>query len=425
MTTALRCPTCSAPLDPPAPGARAMKCPYCGATALLSDRGGQVEAVASHDRQTDDISEVVRALRAGNKLRAIKLYRERFGAGLEEAKRVVERIEASQPAESRPASGGGGARGVVLVAAVLAAVIAGVASMLASRSGADLAEQATTALNPATATPGHPPGAPAFAEAVLRFGSEGTGAGRFEDARSVAVDGDGRIYVAEYQGGRVQVFDSTGTFLTQWMADPEMPLRDLAADRDGTVYVVQSGRLKRYDGGSGAPLPDLPSPGRTVVLDAVTLALDGSLWATAFPSNLVHLGRDGRVLQTLDLREAVHGDASPEQVAVSGTGDLYVTDRSSSEVYHLDASGRFVDRFGGRGDRPDNLSTPFDVVVDGRGRVYVSDLGEGIRVFDADGHFLDAFGGRSVVFGLAVDDRDAVFAAHRNDHAVVKYRVAR
>ena len=49
-----------------------------------------------------------------------------------------------------------------------------------------------------------------------------------------------RDLLAGYVAGRVQVFDSTGTFLTQWSADPSMPLRDLAADRGGTVYVVQS-----------------------------------------------------------------------------------------------------------------------------------------------------------------------------------------
>ena len=96
----------------------------------------------------------------------------------------------------------------------------------------------------------------------MRFGSEGTGAGRFEDARSVAVDGAGRIYVAEYSGGRVQVFDSAGTFLTQWMADARMPLLDLEADRGGTVYVVQSGRIRRYEGATGRALGEVPRAGR-------------------------------------------------------------------------------------------------------------------------------------------------------------------
>src|SRR2546430_890675 len=63
-----------------------------------------------------------------------------------------------------------------------------------------------------------------FASVVLKFGSEGIGPGMMTDARSIAVDGKGNIYVGEYSGGRIQVFDSSGNFITQWMVDSKMPL---------------------------------------------------------------------------------------------------------------------------------------------------------------------------------------------------------
>ena len=40
-----------------------------------------------------------------------------------------------------------------------------------------------------------------FATILLKFGEEGIGPGMFKDARSIAVDGSGRIYVGEYSGG--------------------------------------------------------------------------------------------------------------------------------------------------------------------------------------------------------------------------------
>ena len=57
---------------------------------------------------------------------------------------------------------------------------------------------------------------------LLKFGSEGIGPGMFKDARSIAVDASGNIYVAEYLGGRVQMFDGNGKFITQWTVDPNM-----------------------------------------------------------------------------------------------------------------------------------------------------------------------------------------------------------
>ena len=39
--------------------------------------------------------------------------------------------------------------------------------------------------------------------------------------------------------------------MTQWTADPKMPLRGMTADRRGTVYVVQKGEITSYEGTTG------------------------------------------------------------------------------------------------------------------------------------------------------------------------------
>ncbi|HEX2079429.1 MAG TPA: hypothetical protein VHG08_17010 [Longimicrobium sp.] len=425
MPAPLRCPTCSAPVNVPDAHADVVNCTYCGAGVLLTERRGSVEAAPAQDRHADAIAEVLRQLRAGSRIGAVKVYRERFGVGLAEAKHAVERIEAGQPAGSLPPAPAGSPK-AALVGAVLVTVSAAAVGVMAARRTVDDAAAPATRIAPGTpARPAAKDAPPAFAEPVLRFGSEGTGAGRFQDARSVAVDGAGRIYVAEYGGGRVQVFDSAGTFLTQWMADPRMPLVDLAADRAGTVYVVQSGRIRRYEGATGRALGEWRPRQSMSSYSDVALALDGTLWAVSGASSVAHLDRDGGVIRRIDLHEAVGEDASATRVAVAGTGEVYVLDRWSGEIYHLAPDGRFVDRFGGRGEGAEAVRSPADVAVDGRGRVYVSDLGAGIRVFDAGGRFLDAFGGPGVIFGIAFNDRDELFAAYRNDHQVVKFSPAR
>src|SRR6185312_59607 len=117
-----------------------------------------------------------------------------------------------------------------------------------------------------------------FASVLLDFGSEGIGPGMFNDARSIAVDGAGRIYVGEYTGGRIQVFDPDGTFVTQWsIGDRKTLLRGLAADRKGTVYVVEGGRIDRYRGDTGEKLGTLPYERNG--FDDVTVGADGGLVA--------------------------------------------------------------------------------------------------------------------------------------------------
>jgi DNA-binding beta-propeller fold protein YncE len=73
------------------------------------------------------------------------------------------------------------------------------------------------------------------------WGSKGTGEGEFNDLTSVAVDPrNNRVYVADPINSRIQVFDSTGKFLTKWSV-PEWGqphgFEDLAVDANtGRVY---------------------------------------------------------------------------------------------------------------------------------------------------------------------------------------------
>lgn len=421
MPTPLRCPTCSAPLDVPSEHANLVRCAYCGAAALVSERFGTPMAIPAHDPHNSVITEVLRHLREGDRVGAAQVYRERLGGSLLEARKAIARLEEGQPAGSVPAPPGI-ARVAGIVGAVMLLSVIGIGFILRAAQGPSSSAASSAGTNvPATGTgPAGQPDKPAeWARTVARFGRAGTGAGRFEDAREVAVDGTGRVYVAEYSGGRVQVFDSAGTFLTQWTADPEMPMMSMAANRDGTVFVVQSSRIRRYEGATGKPLGDFAASSGASFTD-VTVALDGTMWALAGNTDLLHLSRTGAVLSSTDLKE-VDDKTRPERVAVAGDGSLYVANYGSGDVYRLTPEGRFVDRFGGDGGDGVGMHAPEDIVVDGHGRVYVSD--SGIQVFDASGRHLASLAGSAAIFGLAITDSDDLYASDRNASQIVRFRL--
>ena len=58
---------------------------------------------------------------------------------------------------------------------------------------------------------------------IRAWGSYGSGVGEFILPHSVVVDKAGRVYVADRENARIQIFDSDGRFLTQWtgIGDPE------------------------------------------------------------------------------------------------------------------------------------------------------------------------------------------------------------
>lgn len=80
---------------------------------------------------------------------------------------------------------------------------------------------------------------------VTQWGSHGTGEGQFDNPQGIAVDGKGNVYVADKYNQRIEMFDSKGQFLTQWptiqkgRGDYFQP-HFVAADKIGNVYVIGS-----------------------------------------------------------------------------------------------------------------------------------------------------------------------------------------
>src|SRR5436190_4352393 len=51
---------------------------------------------------------------------------------------------------------------------------------------------------------------------LLQWGARGSGPGQFQLPHNVAVDAQGRVFVTDRDNRRVEVFDSSGKFLSQW-----------------------------------------------------------------------------------------------------------------------------------------------------------------------------------------------------------------
>jgi DNA-binding beta-propeller fold protein YncE len=262
-----------------------------------------------------------------------------------------------------------------------------------------------------------------FANVLFEFGSEGIGPGMFNDARSIAVDGAGRIYVAEYTGGRIQVFDPTGKFVTQWtIGDRKTLLRGMAADRKGTIYVAESGRIDRYNGETGEKLGSLAYERNG--FDDVTVGADGGI-VTAWQSNrddIVVFDANGKLVRTIP--EAISGASGDSElamrVAVDGAGNIYALGRFNDGVFKFGRDGKFVNRFGSDGDQAGQFRAPYSIAVDGYGRIYVGDM-KGIQVFDANGRYLALLKLKGMAFGMVFNDKNELFVIAR-DH-VVKFAV--
>ncbi|MGA2443314.1 MAG: hypothetical protein ABSH08_20370 [Tepidisphaeraceae bacterium] len=452
MPEALKCPSCSASLVYPIGGGATMRCPYCGSTVVLSGNPqanfGDASIPEALRPMVEKAIEMARAsgrLGTPGKIEAIKYYRTVTGAGLADAKKAVENLAAGGTADFSGIGPGFGpavdaaniaSTGVkfgcglamticVVVGLIVAKVVFSIHHQLAV-TNPPWAPKIVTIPMPVLTVPQAPP-TPTFAHQVMEFGSEGIGVGRFKDSRSIAIDGQGHIYVGEYSDGRVQVFDSDGTFVAEWSIGHGKSLMNLAAGRDGTVYVVLPAHILRYTGATGMPLGEVETmyqDEEEMYMDA-TVGPNGNVYAIAGNSDIVVLSPDGKIQTVIKASEKVGEDVSFSRIAVAGTGEMYTVDRQKG-VFKFASDGRYINRFGGGEEAgveptPGHLMSPQNLAIDGEGRIYVSDSGSAIQVFNGDGNYLDSFGGRDVVFGLAINDRDEIFACFRNQHLVRKF----
>ena len=260
---------------------------------------------------------------------------------------------------------------------------------------------------------------------ALSIGGEGTGRGRFTDARHVGVDGDGNIYAADYGGGRVQVFDASGEFVTQWEIEGDsVYLTGMAVAEDGTLYLVYGSELYHVDGQTGETLEQLDWADGWGFEDAVALP-DGGVAATWYKNrdDLIIFDADGQVVT--DVQEAISSitgeSAVTMKLALDNDGNLLVLNTDSEMVFKFSPDGEYLNSFGGDGDGQGQFRTAGDIAVDNTGLIYVSDIG-GVQVFDSSGRYVSKFDPPFYAYGLAVDEDNFLYIAGNNH--ITKYLLA-
>ena len=379
-----QCPNCGAGLV--SSSAPSITCDYCGSTVLVPPEYRVAEPVPP----VNDIQPIV--IRIGDP-------------------------DQTPQARSRATKGAVVILGVILMLmlafGLLAAVLAGAGVIATTRVVRDSVEVVSTAVStlppqldtlvasiPSPEPTLSMPSATPLAYIALQFGGEGSGPGQFDDPRQIAVDGDGDIYVADYNTGRVQAFDPQGKFQRQIQIGPNSnglaTIFDLAVDYDGQLYVLRGGDILVIDTASGVSATPILANFPTTFYNALAIDPANILYAvtrTQFGGyDIVQMDGNGQeIARAEDIIRGIEPDEACEcnAIAVDGLGKSYMMSVFDPQVFVYSTDGNYLDRLGSPGSETGQLEDSGSLAIDGQGRVYILDSGA-IEILDQSGAPLDS-----------------------------------
>ncbi|HFC54045.1 MAG TPA: 6-bladed beta-propeller [Gammaproteobacteria bacterium] len=244
---------------------------------------------------------------------------------------------------------------------------------------------------------------------------------------SVAVDGKGRIYVADPAAGMIHIFHSEKRKYSFIEAIGGKELRfpiGLAVDEGDNLYVADGQRKQIFSLTTrGKPGRIYGKPGQ--LQRPAGIAVDsrrGLLYVADPPAHDIKIFSldSGKLTGSIGRRGVGAGEFNfPAWLTVGAKGQLHVTDSLNGRIQTLSSDGKPVSSFGKLGDGTGSFSSPKGVAVDSDGHLYVADAGfDNIQIFDQRGRLLLYFGGSGQAPGLFwmpggvfIDGDDRIYVA--------------
>lgn len=245
---------------------------------------------------------------------------------------------------------------------------------------------------------------------VKKWGSFGTGANEFSFPGAIAFSPAGELYIPDYYNGRIQVYDDNGTLLRSVTA-PEITEPtgvDFAAD--GSYFVTNDGQQAIHIFTSN-DVHDASWSVANGYYPTVALAGNGTVYAAEASDDAVG------IYTSAGTPQGSFSIPFPIDVAVDETDRVFVSSWTddNSRIFVRDSAGAPLFTVGTPGTGPGQLSSPVAIHITAGGALLVSDSDNGLLRFVPGAGRPDGNGGASKQSDARARRRKRKERKHRNN----------
>lgn len=260
----------------------------------------------------------------------------------------------------------------------------------------------------------------------------------------------GTIYVLDTDNHRVQTFDSSGAYKSQFSSGFDLPT-GVAMDTSSKIYVKDGNlncQVDKFDSNGnfllqfGACSPSGIGPGIFDNTGRVAADSSGNVWVTSPDYYYMQkFDSGGHFLAIVCMANvgvpgcpvATPFTAQPQGIASDANGNVYVTNAypftGGSNVAKFNSSGAYVSSFGSFGSGNGQLNDPEGIALDASGNIYVADTHNNrVQKFTSAGVYVSQFGSPgsgngqfNAPVGIAFDSSGNIYVADVGNNRVQKF----